>query len=178
MVFMLKKLTKREKYAIYALSGAVILFILIQFVIFPSIDKRRRLKRTIQVKENLLLEMINLKSDYDAVEKRTSLAKVNFENREKDFTLFSFLDSLTGKARIKEYVTYMKPSTTVQKNNSYKISQVEMKFKGLTLEQLTTYLHMVETSKNMVRIERLSISKTGKQEGFVDAVLQVETVEK
>jgi general secretion pathway protein M len=178
MAFMLKKLTKREKYAIYALSGAAVLFILIQFIIFPSIDKRKRLKRTLQVKENILSEMTNLKSDYDAVEKRTSLAKVSFENREKGFTLFSFLDRLTGKARIKEYVTYMKPSTTVQKNNSYKISQVEMKFSGLTLEQLTTYLHMVETSNNMVYVKRLSISKTGKQEGFVDAVLQVETVEK
>ena len=175
---MLKKLTKREKYAIYALSGAAVLFILIQFIIFPSIDKRKRLKRTLQVKENILSEMTNLKSDYDAVEKRTSLAKISFENREKGFTLFSFLDRLTGKARIKEYVTYMKPSTTVQKNNSYKISQVEMKFSGLTLEQLTTYLHMVETSNNMVYVKRLSISKTGKQEGFVDAVLQVETVEK
>jgi len=177
---MIKKLikTKREKYAIYALSGAILLFILIQFIVFPSIDKRKRLKRTLQVKEDVLLEMITLKSDYDAIEKRTNLAKVRFENREKGFTLFSFLDRLTGKARIKEYVTYMKPSTTVQKNNSYKISQVEMKFKGLTLQQLTTYLHMVETSKNMVHIKRLSISKTGKQEGFVDAVLQVETVEK
>ena len=175
---MIKKLTKREKYTIYALSGAILLFILVQFIVFPTIDKRKRLKRTLQVKENLLLEMINLKSDYDAVEKRTNLAKASFENREKDFTLFSFLDRLTGKAKIKEYVTYMKPSTTVQKNTLYKISQVEMKFKGLTLEQLTTYLHMVETSKNMVSIERLSISKTGKQEGFVDAVLQVETVEK
>lgn len=175
---MLKKLAKREKYAIYALSGAILLFILIQFIVFPSIDKRKRLKRTLQVKEDVLLEMINLKSDYDAIEKRTNLAKVRFGNREKGFTLFSFLDRLTGKARIKEYVTYMKPSTTVQKNNSYKISQVEMKFKGLTLKQLTTYLHMVETSKNMVHIKRLSISKTGKQEGFVDAVLQVETVEK
>jgi len=37
---------------------------------------------------------------------------------------------------------------------------------------------MVETSKNMVYVKRLSISKTGKLEGFVDAVLQVETVEK
>ena len=175
---MIKKLTKREKYAIYALSGAVLLFILFQFIIFPSIDKRKRLKRTLQIKENILLEMMTLKSDYDAIEKRTNLAKVRFENREKGFTLFSFLDRLTGKARIKEYVTYMKPSTTVQKNNSYKISQVEMKFKGLTLQQLTTYLHMVETSKNMVYIKRLSISKTGKQVGFVDAVLQVETVEK
>ena len=175
---MIKKLTKREKYTIYALSGAILLFILVQFIVFPTIDKRKRLKRTLQVKEDALLEMIALKSEYDAIEKRTNLAKVSFENREKGFTLFSFLDRLTGKARIKEYVTYMKPSTTVQKNNSYKISQVEMKFKGLTLEQLTTYLHMVEKSKNMVRIERLSISKTGKQEGFVDAVLQVEAVEK
>jgi general secretion pathway protein M len=177
---MIKKLikTKREKYAIYALSGAVLLFILFQFVVFPSIDKRKRLRRTLKVKEDVLLEMITLKSDYDKIEKRTDLAKVRFENRAKGFTLFSFLDRLTGKARIKEYVTYMKPSTTVQKNNSYKISQVEMKFKGLTLKQLTTYLHMVETSKNMVHIKRLSISKTGKQEGFVDAVLQVETVEK
>lgn len=175
---MVKKLTKREKYAVYALSGAILLFILIQFIVFPSIDKRKRLKRTLQVKEDALLEMIALKSDYEAIEKRTNLAKVRFENREKGFTLFSFLDRLTGKARIKEYVTYMKPSTTVQKNNSYKISQVEMKFKGLTLKQLTAYLHMVETSKNMVHIKRLSISKTGKQEGFIDAVLQVETVEK
>jgi len=175
---MVKKLTKREKYAIYALSGAIILFILFQFIVFPSIDKRKRLKRTLQIKEDILLEMKTLKSDYDAIEKRTSLAKVRFENREKGFTLFSFLDGLTGKARIKEYVTYMKPSTTVQKNNSYKISQVEMKFKGLTLQQLTNYLYMVETSKNMVNIKRLSISKTGKQEGFIDAVLQVETVEK
>ena len=177
---MIKKLikTKREKYAVYALTGAILLFILIQFIVFPSIDKRKRLKRTLQVKEDVLLEMISLKSNYEAIEKRTNLAKLRFENREKGFTLFSFLDKLTGKARIKEYVTYMKPSTTVQKNNSLKISQVEMKFKGLTLKQLTTYLHMVETSKNMVYIKGLSISKTGKQEGFVDAVLQVETVEK
>ncbi|MBW2405870.1 MAG: hypothetical protein JRF17_00755 [Deltaproteobacteria bacterium] len=175
---MIKKLAKREKYAVYALSGAILLFLLIRLIVFPSIDKRKRLKRILQVKENEILEMIALKSEYNALEKRTNLAKVHFENREQGFTLFSFLDSLTGKARIKEYVTYMKPSTTVQKNNSYKISQVEMQFKGLTLKQLTNYLHMVETSKNMVHIKRLSISKTGKQEGFVDAVLQVETVEK
>lgn len=178
VAYVIKKLTKREKYAIYAVSGAVLLFILVQFFVFPSIDKRKRLRRTLQSKEKDLSEMIALKSDYDEIEKRKNLAKVRFENREKDFTLFSFLDKLTGKARVKEYVTYMKPTTTVQKNNPYKISQVEMKFKGLTLRQLTTYLHMVETSKNIVYVKRLSVSNTGKQEDFIDAVLQVETVEK
>ena len=71
----------------------------------------------------------------------------------------------------------MKPSTSAQKNSPYKISQVEMKLQGITLRQLTTYLHMVELSKNMVYIKKLSILKTGKPKGFVDAVLQVETTE-
>ena len=175
---MIKKLTKREKYAVYALSGAILVFIIIQFIVFPSIDKKKRLKRELRVKSNILNEMIALKSDYGEIEKRTQASSARFASREKGFTLFSFLDRLTGEAGIKEYVTYMKPSTTVQKNSPYKISQVEMKLQGLSLQQLTDYLYMVETSKNMIYIKRLSIVKTGKQEGFMDAVLQVETVEK
>jgi general secretion pathway protein M len=175
---MIKKLTKREKYSVYAVSGAIFLFIVIQFIVFPSIDKRKRLKRELRVKTDTLREMVALKSDYGEIEKRTHASSARFANREKGFTLFSFLDKLTGEARIKEYVTYMKPSTTVQKNSPYKISQVEMKIQGLTLQQLVNYLYMVETSKNMVHVKRLSVVKAGKPEGFIDAVLQVETVEK
>ena len=174
---MARKLTRREKYSIYAASGVICLFVLIHFIVFPTVGKRERLKRTLQVKTKILEEMIALKSEYDAINKKTDLSKVHFAGRETGFTLFSFLDKLTGEAGIKDHITYMKPSTSVQKNRPYKISKVEMKLQGLTLQQLTSYLHMVETSKNMVRIKRLSISKTGKQEGFIDAVLQVETSE-
>ncbi|MBW2556557.1 MAG: hypothetical protein JRE07_06575, partial [Deltaproteobacteria bacterium] len=134
--------------------------------------------RALQVKAESLEEMIALKSEYSAINQSANLSRMRLENRKKDFTLFSFLDRLTGVAGIKERVTYMKPSTSVQKDSPYKISQVEMKLQSLTLEQLTTYLHMIETSKNMVYIKRLSILKTGKQEGFIDAVIQVEAVEK
>lgn len=174
---MARKLTRREKYAIYAVVGVICLFVLIQFFVFPSIDKRKRLKRTLQGKTEMLDKMVALKSEYEAIKKRNNLSKEHLANRKKGFTLFSFLDKLTGEAGIKDNMIYMKPSTSVQKNSPYKISQVEMKLQGLTLQQLTTYLHMVETSKNMVDIKRLSISKTGKQEGFIDAVLQVETSE-
>ncbi len=174
---MVRKLTRREKYSIYAVSGIVFLFVIIQFIVFPSFDKKERLKRSIQVKTKILEEMMALKSEYDGIKRNNDLSKVRFKKRDRNFTLFSFLDKLTGKAGIKEHVTYMKPSTSVQKDSPYKISQVEMKLKDLTLEQLTSYLHMVETSRNMVIIKKLSISKTGKQEGFIDAVLQVETTE-
>ena len=175
---MVKKLARREKYSIYALSGVICLFVVFQFIVFPFLDKKERLKRTLQAKTDILEKMTALQSEYNTIKKRTELSKSNFAKRDTSFTLFSFLDKLTGKAGIKNHVTYMKPSTSVQKNSPFKISQVEMKLQGLTLQQLTSYLHMVETSKNMVNIKRLSISKTGKLENLIDAVLQVETAEK
>lgn len=174
---MTKKLTRRERYALYAASGIICLFVVMQFVVFPALDKRKRLERTLRVKTQILQEMIALKSEHDETVRKTDLSRMQFENREKGFTLFSFLDKLTGQAEIKDRVIYMKPSTTVQKNSPYKTSQVEMKLSGLTLKQLIVYLHMVETSKNMVNVKRLSISKTGKPEGFIEAVVQVETSE-
>ena len=174
---MKKKLTRREKYSLYGASGIICMFIIVQFIALPVFDKQDRLERSLEVKTKILQHMIALKSEHDAIIQRTDLSKVHFENREKGFTLFSFLDKLSGKAGIKDHITYMKPSTTVQKNSSYKTSRVEMKLRGLTLQQLTVYLHMVETSKNMVNVKRLSISKTSKHEGFIDAVLQVETSE-
>ncbi len=83
---------------------------------------------------------------------------------------------VAGQTGVKEHITYMKPSISGQKENSYKISSVEMKLQAVSMAQLTAYLYMVETSRNMVRIKRISISKTGKHEGFIDAVLQVETL--
>jgi general secretion pathway protein M len=175
---MAKKLARREKYSLYALSGVICLFVVFQFLVFPTIDKRERLERSLQSKTDILKKITALQSEYNTLKKRSELSKSHFAKRDTGFTLFSFLDKLTGKAGIKNHVTYMKPSTSVQKNSPFKISQVEMKLQGLTLQQLTSYLHMVETSKNMVNIKRLSISKTGKQENLIDAVLQVETVEK
>ena len=175
---MIKKLARREKYSLYALSAVICLFVVFQFLVFPSLDKRERLKRTLQAKTDILEKMTALQSEYNTIKKRTELSKSRFEKRDAGFTLFSFLDKLTGKAGIKNHVTYMKPSTSVQKNSPFKISQVEMKLQSLTLQQLTSYLHMVETSNNMVNIKGLSISKTGKQEDLIDAVLQVETAEK
>ncbi len=52
-----------------------------------------------------------------------------------------------------------------------------MKLQGLSMKQLSPYLYKVETSKNSVFVRRLSITKKGKEEGFIDVILQVETYE-
>ncbi len=171
------KLKKREKYSIYAVSGLICLIVLIQLIVAPFIDKRKRLTRALQVKSGQLEEIQMLKSKYDAMNRGAELARVQSSKREKDFTLFSFLDKLSDKAGIKNNIVYMKPSISADKNTGYKTLIVGMKLQAITLKELTSFLHMVETSKNIVYITRLSISKTGKKEPFINALLRVETSE-
>ncbi len=173
----LKNLNKREKYAVYAASGLIAVFILIQVIISPVINKRERLTRTLQAKTKILEEMRTLQSEYAIIREKARLSKKRFEARNKGFTLFSFLDRLADKSGIKNHITYMKPTTSAREKSGYKVSKVEMKLQGITLKQLTSYLHGVETSKNIVSIKRISIVKTGIKEGYVNVVLQIETVE-
>ena len=91
--------------------------------------------------------------------------------------MYAFLNTLAGQTGIKDRISYMKPTTSAEKDSPYKISRVEMKLEDITLEQLTAYLYGVETSKNMVDVKKLSISKKDKTQGLITAVLQVETVE-
>ena len=63
---MARKLTRREKYSIYAASGIICLFVVIQFIVFPTVDKRENQERALKVKTKMLEEMVALKSEYDA----------------------------------------------------------------------------------------------------------------
>jgi general secretion pathway protein M len=171
------KLSKREKYSIYAAVGFICLFIVLQLILFPLIDKRSRIQRTLQVKTKILEEMLSLKSEYDIIKKKADLLETRLAGRKKGFSLFSFLDRLAGEAGIKDRIAYMKPSTSTTTNGRYKTSSVEMKLESISVGELVTYLYKTETSKNLVNIKRMSISKTGTEGEFLNAILHVETFE-
>ncbi len=175
--FNLKKMNKRERTAVIGAAGVIIVFIVGRFVIYPFFSRTEHLKRSLQVKTAMLAEMQQLQSQYLAINQKAKLSLARFRQRPKNFTLFSFLDRLAGEAGVKDRISYMKPSRKVDKNSPYKISRVEMKLEGITLEQLTRYLYGVETSANMVEIKKIAISKKDKKQGLINVVLQVQTVE-
>ena len=173
----LKKLNKRERYAIMVAAGVISLFMIAKFIVEPFFNKMDQMDRNLQTKAVMLEQMRRLQSEYFNLTGKAKMSKSRFEQRKKGFTLFSFLDQLAGDTGIKDRISYMKPSKDEQKNSPYKISRVEMKLESITLEQLTAYLHGVETSQNMVNIKKISISKKDKTLGLISAILQVETVE-
>ena len=174
---MLRNLNKREKWSIYAASGAVGVFVFVQFILFPVMDNRARLKRVLEANTQILSEMQRLQLEYQRMSQKSKYVKEQFARRDKGFTLFSYLDKLAREAGIKDNIVYMKPSSSVPKNGGLKKSMIEMKLQSVALPKLTDYLFRVETSKNMVMIKRASFVRTGKEKGAINVILQVETFE-
>ena len=177
MAFSLSKLNTRERYAVVAGGILAGIFLIMQFIVFPILDNRKQLTKQLQAKKSAYEQMLTLKAEYDVIQKKSKTFITRFGTGNKNATLFSLLDKLAGDAGVKNNITSTKPSETDSKDGSYKISQVEIEFKAVTLEQLTKYLYMVETSREMsASVKRMSISRQGKEEGSINAILQVETI--
>jgi len=173
----LAKLSDREKIALGTGICFVAIFILLQAVVFPFVDARERFERRLASYTENLNEIKELRKRYLELQLRADMSQTQFDRRQRGFTLFSFLDKLAGQVDIKKRITYMKPSSTKQKDTPYSLSQVEMKLNGLTMEQITGFLYRIETSHNMIHVRRLSLSKKEEKEGLLDVLLQVETFE-
>jgi general secretion pathway protein M len=169
------QLDRREKIAVLAAAGVTALFLLLQFVVFPAQDRKKVLQRQRVAQRQALEEIQSLRVEYERLQRQAARARSKIAAKKQDFSLFSFLDRTADATGVKDYIVYMKPSETAQKETGYRISSVEMKMEAISLDRLTRYLYAVETSPNMVDIRRLSITQTGKTEKFLDAVLEIQT---
>lgn len=170
------KLAKREKYLFILIGCAVSAFLLFEILLFPFFDKRERIKRGIRIREKGTEEMVVLSSKYRNSEKGAKAIRRLLDKRRKGFTLFSFLEKEAGTAGVKDRIKYMKPSVA-ESAGRYKESMVEMKLEGITLNQLVGYLHRIESPENVIRIKRMSIKQNSKEKGYLDAIVQVLTLQ-
>lgn len=171
------KLSRRERNTVIIGAALLLVFAVFQFLVIPVSNQKKRMEAKLTAKTLELGRVIEMKSEFLRIKQEAQNARLRFERRPAGFSLFSFLDDLAGDAGIKDNIRYMKPSQSVQEGSPYKISRVEMKFQDITMEELTPYLHMVETSPNYVNIKRISISKTRREDTHIDAILEVETLE-
>jgi general secretion pathway protein M len=168
-------LQRRDKLAIAVAGVALLIFLVLQLIIFPIVGGRDKIHKRIISKTEALQEIQAGRAQYLALSQNSSSMDARLNKRPKTFALFSFIDQLAGKSGIKGNISSMKPSTSNVKNSSYKLSSVEMKLNALTMEQLTTFLHGLENPKNVVWIKRISISKADKNEGLLNTILKAET---
>jgi len=170
------KLGRREKILVSLAACFIAVFVLFQFIIFPFFDKREVIRRGIDAKRAGLKEIVRLRSEYESYKRGADGIRRYLKGRIKSFTLFSFLEQTAGKARVKNHIKYMKPSAS-RTNGRFKESMVEMKLDKINLKQLVDYLYLIESPENVVSIKRISIKDNKGATGYLDAVMQVITIE-
>ena len=120
------KLARREKYFIGIGGTALGIFFLAQLLIFPLLDNRKRLQRSVEVKEAGLRDMLRMQAENQDYQSGSQGIEKFLANRKRGFTLFSFLEQAAGAAEVKDNIKYMKPSTS-KGSGPYKESMVEIK---------------------------------------------------
>lgn len=154
----------------------LIIFAAAQFIYSPSIEKRNTLKRVLEQKQAALEEMALLQQQFNSVSSHVEAETEMILNRKKDFSLFSFLDSQAQKSGVKGNVDYMKPATKKIEQSAYMLATVKLKLKEIHLKNLIDFLYHIEAIKNGVTITSLSLTKTGKENAKLDAVIETQTL--
>ena len=168
------QLAKREKYLITLAVLVIVFALVIQLVISPFLEKKKRYENNVVTKQNNLQQMATLRQEYLLLEQDSKILAQRLAQRPKNFTLFSFLEKAAGNAGVKDNIKSMKPSASTGKG-PFKESLVEMKLERVTLGQLVGYLKLIESPDDLVNIKRISIQANKKETQFLDAVLQVLT---
>ena len=169
-------LDSRERRVLLGGIVFVLCFFVLQLVILPFWNARAALEVSIERKNSELLKMKQMQAEYQQLKVKEGGIRTKILKRTPGFTLFTFLDKQVTKAGVKKQIKYMKPSTQ-EGDNDLNESIVEMKLQRTTLEDLVSFILLVESEENVVSIRRISIQESGNEQGYLDVILQIRTFE-
>ncbi len=174
----MKPLSRRDRTALAIGAASVMVFVLFRFVVFPLVDGRQRLEKNVRNREKAIVRMRAMQEKYKKLHARSNSLASQLSRRPANFSLFAFLEQKAAAAGVKESIAYMKPSA-VESEGVLQQAMVEMKLKGISLQQLVGFLKLVESPENIVGVRRISIQeKVRDKAATLDVIMQVVSLEK
>ncbi len=168
--------SKREINVLTVGGIVLIVFLAAQFIYSPAIEKRKSSQRILAESQAALKEMVVLKQEFSAISTNFDIKAERIAKRKKNFSLFSFLDSQARLSDVKENVVYMKPFTKELENSLYTLENVKVKLTDVYLKELIDFLFRIESSPNSVTITSFALSKSGKDNTRLEAIIETETL--
>ena len=171
------KLEKREKRV--AVAGVIFLlcFALFHFTVLPLLQARQQTKKALIQKKENIKKIHQLQEEYRQLQNQAVNIQNRLQKRSPSFTLFSFIEERATKAKVKQQINSMTPSTS-EGEGLLQESRVDLKLEKISLLQLVDFLQQVESTEDVVAIKRISIQENSKEEGLLDVVMQIITFTK
>lgn len=173
----LNKLEKREKQIVVAGLIFLVCFALFHFVVSPLLQARQQTHKALIHKKEELQKIHQLQADYHKLQNQSANVEERLQKRNPAFSLFSFVEEKASKAKVKQQINSMTPSTS-EGEGSLQESRVDLKLERISTQQLVDFLKEIESTENIVVVKRISIQDNGKEDGALDVVMQIITYTK
>ena len=166
------QITSRDKLFLTVGGICILVFVLLQFVLFPLQDYREKVRKGITARQSAIVEMKDLQGQYRQLHGKANTLNNQLAEREANFSLFAFLEQKAAQADLKKSIAYMKPSETAD-DGPFKEVLVEMKLQTISLQKLVDFLMLVESPEKLVALKRISIQENKKEKATLDVIMQV-----
>ncbi len=124
-------------------------------------DKQKTLARILVQKQAALAEMQILRQKYVERFGTKVSGKSMPGSGQRQFSLFSFMDTQASQSGIKKNVVYMRPFTRKHQGTGQTMNMVDIQLASVNLSDLMTFLSLVESEGQGVVIKSLSLTRKG-----------------
>ena len=173
---MIHRLSRRDRVALLVGAICLMLFGLVNFILLPLLDGNKKLARSIAAREKAVVEMQNMRDQYQKLASQGEGLRKQLAERPASFSLYSFLEQKAATTEVKQNIAYMKPSQTLE-DGTLRQLLVEMKLQAVSLKQLVNFLEQIESPENIVALRRISIQENSQSASTLDVVMQVVSID-
>ena len=172
------RISGRDRKVLIIGGAVVLLFLILQFGLFPLMDNRDRTRKGLAAREKAMVEMRELQVRYRELHGKANALMEQLGGREAGFSLFAFLEQMDAQSEVKKNNAYMKPSESAGEEGPVKEVLVEIKLQDVSLKQLVDFLQLIEAPDKIVALKRISIQEGKKETGTLDVIMQVVSLDR
>ena len=173
----MKKFTPREKRLITVAGGALMIFLLYQFVLVPMLDYSEQMHNSIPKLKMDLLAARRLKGRYQEIDGEIQNIQDRVDKRQKAFNPYDFLDKLSRREKIRSNLDKI-TSESEEIDENYREDIVKIRLKNVSLEKLVRFLYNIENSGQLLTVKELTIEPDRRDSELLDVKFEVSTFAK
>jgi len=173
---MISNLSPRDRNALLIGLAAVLIAVFYLGIVSPYQSAIARLDSQIASRQRQLQEVQVLRQRYLSLQgELTQAERRGVSNR--NFSLFSFVENLTGQIASRENLVYMRPQPVAVKDE-FKEESVEIKLEKIELDQLVRILYQIDTADAFLQVKNLRLKIRFDNKAQFDAVLTISAYER
>ena len=154
-----QRMSSRERTLLGAAVAVAVVLGFYTLVWEPLSEDRARFERLVRSRQQDLADIKEMRGEYLDLVNRLESSRNVIEGVDRDFSLFPHIEStvsavLGGRDKIRS----MNPKTKAI-NDAYYEEAVELKLKGIALDELVDMMVRIEKGKQPLRVTRLQVKK-------------------